>query len=309
MDILDLRVFLQTAESQSMSRAAANVYMTQPAVSNRILQLEKELGAQLFVRGPSGAVLTEAGRRFYYFALYAYTAIERGKEALAAPGEEPDACRLRLGVVGNVKGVLSRAITEAFVAGSDAFVPWLMRTGESAELGLMVQTGQLDWGYVHEAPFPLPDVKIEPLVEADIVFIGPASAGARYRHLLTYIEKHPFILLKRGMPLRELLERQVFRELRVSPRTVIEVDTSEIIRMLVADGIGYSFLSTLTLMELSPKDIAILPTDAPLVRQRLCCVSKPDLPEHALRFQQSVNVNLVRMFEQFKRTMKAHYYM
>ncbi|OOY83779.1 LysR family transcriptional regulator, partial [Solemya velum gill symbiont] len=61
MDIHTLSVFIEVARSGSFSRAAENLYLTQPAVSKRIAALENELSAPLFNRIGRHISLTEAG--------------------------------------------------------------------------------------------------------------------------------------------------------------------------------------------------------------------------------------------------------
>ena len=62
MDIANLRAFASVAERGSFSGAAAQLHLTQPAVSKRIAVLEAELGVSLFDRLGRGTELTEAGR-------------------------------------------------------------------------------------------------------------------------------------------------------------------------------------------------------------------------------------------------------
>ena len=62
MDIAALQAFLAVAETGSFSRAAEQIFLTQPAISKRIAALETELGTRLFDRIGRGIHLTEAGR-------------------------------------------------------------------------------------------------------------------------------------------------------------------------------------------------------------------------------------------------------
>src|SRR5258708_22508823 len=62
MDLATLRVFLAVAEERSFSRAAAKVHRTQPAVSQAVRRLERDLGEQLFDRSSKSGTLTDAGR-------------------------------------------------------------------------------------------------------------------------------------------------------------------------------------------------------------------------------------------------------
>jgi len=62
LNLNDLQAFLAVAESQSFSRAAARLHLTQPAVSKRVQALEAALGARLFDRVGKQVYLTDAGR-------------------------------------------------------------------------------------------------------------------------------------------------------------------------------------------------------------------------------------------------------
>lgn len=65
MDIAQLRDFIAVIDSGSFTRAASLLFVSQPAVSQRMKQLESELGVQLVQRGPRGVVPTPAGRTLY----------------------------------------------------------------------------------------------------------------------------------------------------------------------------------------------------------------------------------------------------
>ena len=63
-----LRVFLKVAERGSFTRAAEDLGITQPAVSQNIAELEKQVGAVLLERSRSRVTLTEEGKVFRLFA-------------------------------------------------------------------------------------------------------------------------------------------------------------------------------------------------------------------------------------------------
>lgn len=69
MDILDnlakYKIFLSVAECESISKAAIQLYISQPAVSITIKKLEESLNTTLFIRKPKGVTLTENGKILY----------------------------------------------------------------------------------------------------------------------------------------------------------------------------------------------------------------------------------------------------
>ena len=65
MDITQLRYLIAVVDAGSLSRAATALQVSQPALSQRMTQLETELGVRLLERGPRGVVATAAGHDFY----------------------------------------------------------------------------------------------------------------------------------------------------------------------------------------------------------------------------------------------------
>ena len=74
METRELRYFVAVAEEMHVGRAAQRLGIAQPPLSRAIAQLERRLGAELFIRGPRGVTLTTAGQ----------TLLDEGRAALAA---------------------------------------------------------------------------------------------------------------------------------------------------------------------------------------------------------------------------------
>ncbi|GAA1495323.1 LysR family transcriptional regulator [Paeniglutamicibacter kerguelensis] len=87
MNQLDLMYFLAVARSNSVSGAAAELFVSQPAVSRRIASLERSLGLRLFRRTPSGMVPTAAGERLQALAQDLHNRLERASDVMGALGE------------------------------------------------------------------------------------------------------------------------------------------------------------------------------------------------------------------------------
>ena len=69
MDILQLKYFISVAQTLNFSEAARRNYISQPSISHHINELERQLGARLFVRSSHNVQLTSAGREFLPYAM------------------------------------------------------------------------------------------------------------------------------------------------------------------------------------------------------------------------------------------------
>jgi len=78
-----LRHFVLVAQHGTFTSAARHAHLTQPALSTSIRRLEAQMGAPLFLRGPSGAALTAAGEALLPRARAAIAALEDGRRAVA----------------------------------------------------------------------------------------------------------------------------------------------------------------------------------------------------------------------------------
>ena len=79
------KIFLSVAENQSISKAAAQLYISQPAVSITIRKLEESLNTTLFIRKSKGVVLTEKGRLLYENARKALHMLSDTERSLRFP--------------------------------------------------------------------------------------------------------------------------------------------------------------------------------------------------------------------------------
>ena len=82
MEIDNLKAFLAVTETGSFSQAANRMNLTQPAISKRVAQLEKQLGALLFDRIGRSVHLTEAGNSLAYRANLILQQVEDTERAI-----------------------------------------------------------------------------------------------------------------------------------------------------------------------------------------------------------------------------------
>lgn len=68
MNCIQLEAFIMVAKIGSISKAAKELHLTQPALSAQIVALENDLETKLLDRSSQGVILTEAGKTFLHFA-------------------------------------------------------------------------------------------------------------------------------------------------------------------------------------------------------------------------------------------------
>ena len=90
MNVTQLKYVLETAGASSMREASANLYISQPALSASIRELENELGILIFERSNKGITLTEAGREFLAYAKKAVGQYEILEERYLSKGRDAE---------------------------------------------------------------------------------------------------------------------------------------------------------------------------------------------------------------------------
>lgn len=95
LDIATLRSFVTIAETGSMTRSAARLYLTQSAISMQIKRLESSLDMQVFDRTASGMLVTSAGEQLLHYAKQMLDLNDEVVGRLTAPEFEGE---IRLGV-------------------------------------------------------------------------------------------------------------------------------------------------------------------------------------------------------------------
>lgn len=239
MLLSQVEAFLTIAERRSVSEAATVLYVTQPALTTRIKNLERELGVALFTRTPRGMRLTAEGRAFRSHAQRAVQSLAEGRQLLREL-REGRVGELLVGAAPAISTYVLPLVLRRFQAAFPQ-VHLIVRTGHSEEILEMVLREQAHVGLVRELPHPATTSR--PLYEDEIVLV--VHPGHRFAQepsiLVRELAGERLILFDRTSSYF-VLTSAFFREAGVVPRGVMELDNVDATKKMVEHGLGIAFL-------------------------------------------------------------------
>jgi LysR family transcriptional regulator, low CO2-responsive transcriptional regulator len=240
-----LQVFAEVAKLGSMSRAAASLHLTPPAVSMQIKEVESQVGLPLFDRQGRSVSLSTAGE---YFLVHARRLLANLKEAddAMARFKRLEHGLLTIGIVSTAKYFVPHLLARFHEEHAGIDVK-LRVVGNRGQLVALMQAAEVDLAVMGRPPKELATraeaFAAHPMVfvaspQHPLVGVGHAPPGA--------LQGQPFIVREIGSGTRAAMEA-FFAEHRVEPRITMEMSSNETIKQAVIAGMGLSFLSLHTI--------------------------------------------------------------
>ncbi|OYO00359.1 LysR family transcriptional regulator [Enemella evansiae] len=172
MQLERLQYFVALAEELHFSRAAERLQLSQPALSQQVKRLERQLGVQLCERGPHGVTLTAAGQRLADGARDLVTSYEALIAEVTAVGHG-EAGVLRIAHTRSDGAAVARAALASF-GRQHPGVEVRAEVGWTAWNLDRLVTGDLDAAIVR-TPIERPGLRVEPLAESEVVAVLPTG--------------------------------------------------------------------------------------------------------------------------------------
>lgn len=274
LTLRQLRIFLLTAQTGSASKAARQLGISQPAVSQQIQDLEKLLRIKLFERVGIRLLPTSAGLALLEPIRRTLTAVDLIEPAVAPfRGAETSYVRVGTGATACIH-FLPAPIAQTRARNPGLQV--LVVTGNVNELVEGVEDGHLDLALVTaEKLNPGPALQTEPLFSERFLAIVPPDLGAHMPERIGAEDllRHPLILFEPAGRTREITDGW-FHGQRLRPVPSMELGSVEAIKNMVAAGLGVSLIPELATGS-DDKNLVIRPLDPPLQRH-LCIVMRHD---------------------------------
>ncbi len=240
MNIYQLAYFSKVCETQSLSRAAEELHITQPAVSKQIKALEDELGERLFDRIGKKVFLTRAGNMLYGHAGRILRSVQEAKTAVMDMSAECSG-ELSIGTSDHISIHRLPGVLKPYIS---AFpnVDLKLRCHRSETILDMVGKNLVDLGVI-TLQKTSPHIISRTIWKDPMSLIVPAghplvSAGRiRLKDILPY----GLILTEAGTETRKMIDAVIAAK-GLTPNVAMEVAYIETIKSLVISGLGIAFL-------------------------------------------------------------------
>jgi LysR family transcriptional activator of glutamate synthase operon len=269
MEIRQLRYLVALAEERNFTRAAERAHIAQPALSQQIRRLEREVGVALVERTTRRVALTEAGELLAVRARRILAELDAaGADLRALTGLQTG--HVLIGAIHTMGPVdLSLALGEFHQ--QHPGVELTVREEASEELAELIRVDELDLAFLSVTErIESRGIGLHPLVTEELVVIVPRKhrLGGRRRVQMKELAGERFIAFREGARLRELLI-SAGHAAGFEPVIALESNESQLIRRLVARELGVAIvprsdagpdedLSVLTLTEPSlTRDITL----------------------------------------------------
>lgn len=243
VDIRQLRYFVTIIDEGSFSRAAYRLHVAQPALSQHVRNMEAELGVELLFRSPQGIRATESGEMLARHARSILEQMEIARQDVRQGVSEPEGV-VRFGMPGTVAQLLCLPL----ISEARRRYPKIKLCVAEAMSGFVLdwlRDGKTDVGILYREATDR-TLAARHILSEDLYLIGSSKfSGERFAQgePVSFLDVAglPLILPSGSHGLRDLIEeRALIEDVRLN--TVIDIDTYSQIKLLVADGLGYSIL-------------------------------------------------------------------
>jgi LysR family transcriptional regulator, low CO2-responsive transcriptional regulator len=264
--IRQLRALAAVHKHRSVTAAAKQLHLTQPAVTLQLRNLQDLAGLPLIQRTTDGMLLTDAGREVLALSERIEAAIGSCDIALDMIAGKT-AGRISIGAVSTAKYFVPFVIS-----GFSRLYPSVDVTlfiGNRQEIGTALRGYDLDIAIMGRPPVDIP-MNVNLIGDHPHVIIAPTShrLARKSRLALSDLANETFLTREPGSGTRGLME-QLFEQAKLRPKIGMAMSSNETIKQAVIAGLGIAFISAHTVAtELDERRLVTLDVDGlPVVRQ------------------------------------------
>lgn len=277
------KIFYEVAKAGNISKAAKELYISQPAISKSVSKLEDSLKVTLFIRNSRGVQLTEEGKLLYNYTKTAFEAIGKGEQELRRRKDFPMG-HLRIGV----SNTLCRYLLLPYLKGFIEQYPHIRITIQSQSTSHtvhMLERQHLDLGLIARPSNRRP-LSFQPVMDIQDVFV---TTKYYLDHLYVREGKDTdlfqtgnILLLDRNNMTRRYID-EYLNENHLAPKQLLEVSTMDLLIEFVKIGMGIGCaIREFVQEELSSGLLIEVPLAAPIQKRTVGFACHPSAVSTAL---------------------------
>ncbi|WP_347941998.1 LysR family transcriptional regulator [Peribacillus simplex] len=272
MELRDIHSFMEVANHNSFTKAAAHSYLTQPSLSKAIKKLEEELHVELFDRSTRHLRLTDAGRIVY----------QQGQKALVALSEldvlldelkDITAGEIKIGIPPLIGTLFFPDIARRFNQKYPKISLELVELGAKL-IGELVEDGLVDLGIV-VMPTNEKKFNIYPFIQDEFVLYLHEDHPLAYKHSvsLNQLQDEKFILFSKDFALHDYVIRAC-EEKGFSPAISYQSSQWDLIVELVSSKLGIALLPKSIYEKQTNSNVKIVPIENSSLLWKLGIITK-----------------------------------
>jgi DNA-binding transcriptional LysR family regulator len=240
-----LRLFLAVADHGGITRGAAAIFVSQPAVSKAIQELERDVGVPLLEHVGRGVVLTDAGVTLADYARRLFALADEGRRAMDRL-KGLDGGRLALSASTTAGAYLLPRALGVYHRRHPA-VALSLDVGNAEQALGRLRSGSVEMAMIEDVPAVGEDLATERVRPHELVLVAAPDHPFARAGLAEPAEigRVPFLVRERGSGTRATVDTAL-ASYGISPAATTELGHTEAIKQAVAAGLGVSVLSRLT---------------------------------------------------------------
>lgn len=252
MNLKQLEAFVQIADSGSFSKAAKDLFLTQPTISAHISSLEKELNTRLFVRNTKEVRLSESGKILYDYAKQMTVLQKKIEDTFSVREEKAQQC---LTIAAST--IPAQYLLPGILVKFNEKYPnqqFEVLEADSAKVVEQVVNNTVDIGFTGTV-IDKRLCKYIPFYQDELVVITPNTekyiALKNENANATWVAEEALIMREAGSGTRKEAEKQL-RRIGVNPtrlNVIASMESTEAIKRAVGSGMGISVMSKLAVEE------------------------------------------------------------
>lgn len=235
MNLTQLRNFLYVAQTQSISQGAKKAYISQPAMTKQIKELENELGTDLFRRLDRGVELTQAGNVFLSYIEPALSEIQKGIDAVSSHTSiRQKPIKLLIEVASSLIPEIIKRIHQIYPDAPVQLTQKISASNDLKKFDFIITSHQPDESFNYVS------------LLKEKIYVGTAGDEFSSNEIdANMLKKLPIVSLGANNPLRSTIDK-AFAKKKVFLNYQYESDDPATIRELLLAHAGVGFIPTVS---------------------------------------------------------------